>query len=65
VTSWTFDHGLPQSWVNELEDILEENVPIKLEFIRNDILKDVGPLGLIIHTKLNRLTSSGISESSR
>jgi len=51
--------------VYELEDILEENVPIKLEFIRNDILKDVGPLGLIIHTKLNRLSSSGVSDASR
>jgi hypothetical protein len=48
-----------------LEDILEENVPIKLEFIRNDILKDVGPLALIIHTKLNRLSFSGVSDTSR
>jgi hypothetical protein len=49
---------MPSSWVSEIEDILDEAVPIKLEFVRNDILREIGPLGLILHTRLNRMYSN-------
>jgi hypothetical protein len=42
-------------WRNEIEDILDENVCDKISKIRKEVYKEMGAIGLLIHTRLNRL----------
>ena len=56
-------NGAHSDWMEELEEILDEHISEKLGKIRKDVLKDMGPIGLLMHTRLNRISSSTFIET--
>jgi|LauGreDrversion4_2_1035121.scaffolds.fasta_scaffold4151372_1 hypothetical protein len=47
--------------MGELEEIMEECATEKVDRIRKQVLNEMGPIGLLLHTRLNRLCINSAS----